>query len=560
MAQYDLVLLQNRANPGPEFEEYLLTGVRGGVVAFDGATIVPTVISGGSQNDVLQIDADGDAIWGSVPGGSHNAVTLASSAAILLDVSGGQELSLDTWTEHYFLAGPLSGGAAVPTIRAMHIDDVPDLSSLYHGTFTPGNLTETTSAVLSISGTGVLVTAGTIEVNLATPSNSDTTHLSTADQIFDFVNGGYQPLGSNLTSLDGLTYVSSSFVKMTGANTFSLDTNTYLTSSDIATLPDIGDVSAYSSIAAGELLEWSGSAWVHQTVAELGLAEYTGGDLTDEYIPKATGTRGQLEDGYQIQTTITDVNTHLPTSGAVVDYIADGLAAADAMIFKGTVGSGGTLTLAAHDALTTYNAGWTYRVIEASSDLWGKVVEIGDLIIAIVDRTGSGNTDADWTVAQTNLDGAVLEEDFGTNYTILRADVSGTPTELVVGASTIVGRAAAGGIVALSASDARTVLGLTAIYVEEANFTAQTILAAISNGDPQPLTIAEETLVGRVTSGDVDALIADLEVMPMMWRTLVPATSTSTGTRGQIHEDDNYLYICTATDVWKRCALATTWT
>lgn len=40
-----------------------------------------------------------------------------------------------------------------------------------------------------------------------------------------------QDSSSNLTSVSGLTYASTSFVKMTGANTFSLDTNTYLTSS-----------------------------------------------------------------------------------------------------------------------------------------------------------------------------------------------------------------------------------------------------------------------------------------------------------------------------------------
>ena len=45
------------------------------------------------------------------------------------------------------------------------------------------------------------------------------------------LNGlGGQPLATNLTSLSGLTYASTSFVKMTAAGTFALDTNTYLTS------------------------------------------------------------------------------------------------------------------------------------------------------------------------------------------------------------------------------------------------------------------------------------------------------------------------------------------
>jgi hypothetical protein len=41
---------------------------------------------------------------------------------------------------------------------------------------------------------------------------------------------GGQPLNTNLTSLSGLSFASTSFVKMTSAGTFALDTNTYLTS------------------------------------------------------------------------------------------------------------------------------------------------------------------------------------------------------------------------------------------------------------------------------------------------------------------------------------------
>jgi hypothetical protein len=39
--------------------------------------------------------------------------------------------------------------------------------------------------------------------------------------------------------------------------------------------------------------------------------------------------------------------------------------------------------------------------------------------------------------------------------------------------------------------------------------------------------------------------------------TSVPATSSSPGTTGQLAEDSGYLYVCTATNTWKRTALAT---
>ena len=36
-----------------------------------------------------------------------------------------------------------------------------------------------------------------------------------------------------------------------------------------------------------------------------------------------------------------------------------------------------------------------------------------------------------------------------------------------------------------------------------------------------------------------------------------PATASSTGTAGDIRYDADYIYICTATDTWKRSAIAT---
>lgn len=42
--------------------------------------------------------------------------------------------------------------------------------------------------------------------------------------------------------------------------------------------------------------------------------------------------------------------------------------------------------------------------------------------------------------------------------------------------------------------------------VMEADFNANTILAATSDDTPTPLTVAEQTLVGRITSGNIDAL------------------------------------------------------
>lgn len=37
----------------------------------------------------------------------------------------------------------------------------------------------------------------------------------------------------------------------------------------------------------------------------------------------------------------------------------------------------------------------------------------------------------------------------------------------------------------------------------------------------------------------------------------VPASATAVGKQGQIAQDGSYLYICTATNTWKRVAIST---
>lgn len=117
---------------------------------------------------------------------------------------------------------------------------------------------------------------------------------------------------------------------------------------------------------------------------------------------------GSSWDSYKItvDVSMSDTSTNPVQNKAVKSYvdnaISEGIAASDAMIFKGTIGTGGTVTALP----TTYKTGWTYRVITAGTYA-GNVCEVGDLIIALVDRSGSGNANSDWTVAQTNIDGAI---------------------------------------------------------------------------------------------------------------------------------------------------------
>ena len=102
-----------------------------------------------------------------------------------------------------------------------------------------------------------------------------------------------------------------------------------------------------------------------------------------------------------ISSDATGNNTKLPTSSAVISYVDSKIRAADAMIYKGTIGTGGSVqALPSTTALT----GWTYKVITAGTYA-GVSCEVGDMIICLTD--GSSTKDATWTVVQSNIDGAV---------------------------------------------------------------------------------------------------------------------------------------------------------
>ena len=143
------------------------------------------------------------------------------------------------------------------------------------------------------------------------------------------------------------------------------------------------------------------------SVTKVGTAT-KGGTLKIMYLNAGTPTDGtQL---YNDKVTVDSTASTIVTTGtgaltlASKSYVDGLLAANDAMIFKGTLGTGGTVT-----ALPSvpYNAGWAYKVITAGTYA-GKVCEVGDLIICITDRaSGATGSNDDWTVIQTNIDGAV---------------------------------------------------------------------------------------------------------------------------------------------------------
>ncbi len=287
------------------------------------------------------------------------------------------------------------------------------------------------------------------------------------------------------------------------------------------------------------------------------------------------------------------------------DYVDGLLSAADALVYKGTLGTGGTVTALP----TTHSAGWTYRVIEAGTYA-GVVAEVGDMFTALIDRSGTGNTNADWTLLQTNVDGAVVgpagavsDESiavFNSNNrqiksgavllsaliqksgnlvnnsmtvgagsgsvkdlplaanSVVVAVTANNPAALTVAASQIVGRKATGDVSSLTAAEVRTIINVADganNYTHPSDgggdlstpLTGATVVSAIHINTAGHVT---NTATRSLTASDIGAMLTWVSA---------PATKTSTGTAGQMAYDTNYYYVCTATNTWKRSAIATNW-
>jgi hypothetical protein len=111
---------------------------------------------------------------------------------------------------------------------------------------------------LTTTGSGPATLTSNV-LNIPTPSAATFTSLTTTGSsgsstllsgvlnvpAYTLAGLGGQPLATNLTSLSGLSYASTSFVKMTGTGAFALDTNTYITGNQSITLS--GDVSGTGS-------------------------------------------------------------------------------------------------------------------------------------------------------------------------------------------------------------------------------------------------------------------------------------------------------------------------
>jgi hypothetical protein len=204
------------------------------------------------------------------------------------------------------------------------------------------------------------------------------------------------------TKLDGIAANANNYTHPTGgANTTITNANGLVLSS--ITVNSLGHVTAVGSktLAAADIPNLDAGKITSGTLP-VGRGGTGATSLTSGSILVGGGTNA-ISAAYTVETTLTGGTSAIPRADAVKAYVDSLLASNDAMIFKGTLGTGGTYT----SLPTTHGVGWTIKVITAGTYA-GKVAEIGDMYVSLVTRSGSGNTNADWAVIQTNIDGAVV--------------------------------------------------------------------------------------------------------------------------------------------------------
>jgi hypothetical protein len=396
------------------------------------------------------------------------------------------------------------------------------------------------SSAAAVNNGTLALTAGSGATNTSVSIGTGTGFsANTASNVTYTVNVG--PAISALATT--MTGTGSAFLRKNGADTYSLDTNTYVVANSAIT----GATATKITFDAKGLVT-AGTTLAATDIPNLDAAKITTGTFDAARIPTldlATKTSGTLAVGrggtgattltannllvgndtsaitapYSVETTLTGGTTAIPRADAVKAYVDGLLAANDAMIFKGTLGTGGTFTALP----TTHGVGWTIKVITAGTYA-GKVAEIGDMYVSLVTRSGSGNLNADWAVIQSNLDGAVIGPASSVDNRV--ALFNGTTGKIIKDSGALLGNAT------LTAA-AGTGISLSATPTFTANATADKTIT-ITNSAPNAthtgdvtgataLTIANDVvtfakmqnidtarILGRVTAstGDTEALTA----------------------------------------------------
>jgi hypothetical protein len=171
--------------------------------------------------------------------------------------------------------------------------------------------------------------------------------------------------------------------------------------------------------------------------------------------------------------------------------------------------------LAVTDALLPKNAYNATNTILAATTTINTPVAVPVGASTFVGRKAAGNIAAMTTTEAAALLTDLVPKSLFTANSMTYATTSATPVALTVGASTIVGRKATGDISAMTVAETKTVLAYTGTDVANSpggNIAATTVQAAITELDSEKLNVSDTTAASRTVLDDssVSAMIDTL--------------------------------------------------
>lgn len=229
--------------------------------------------------------------------------------------------------------------------------------------------------LLANFSTGILYLVNAAKQEVAVPLVKSAFELKNGDKII----GTYNPTDRTKKSLN----LASEFLPLSGGELTGNLTGKYIT----GTLLQTTAVSKLSN-APDRYPVLDPNGWIYyrnksDMVSDIGAAPTN--------TPTFTGTP-------KAPTADAGTNT---TQIATTAFVQNALAGLNALVFKGSIGTGGDVTALP----ATHKVGDTY-VVSTAATYAGQKCEVGDMIIC--KKTGTKAADADWTIVQANLDGVVI--------------------------------------------------------------------------------------------------------------------------------------------------------
>lgn len=302
-----------------------------------GSTVtIERALTSGTKSATISVDGTSYDLYAPTPNaGTVTSVRVQATSPVQSSTSTAQSSTLNTTislangygdtknpygtkTANYVLAGPTTGSAAAPSFRALVAADIPDLSDTYLTSYTETDPVFSASAASGIKSTDI------------TNWNSKTSNTGTVTQVTagTGLKIGTATSGGNITTTGTINHINSVTAQTTQAvYPIKIDAQGHIS----------GYGSAVTSMPASDVSAWAkASTKPTYTASEVGA--YTTGE---------------------------------------VDALIEGLP--KPMVFKGSLGTGGTITSLPTAAAS--NEGYTYKVITAGTYA-SQSAKVGDTFIS----------------------------------------------------------------------------------------------------------------------------------------------------------------------------------